>query len=217
MAEQRTILLISSDDVGWREVRAILATLTDVRIVGDATEPDSVRHLAVEHRPDAIIATATLSGQSILPLIAELHHDCSPASKVILFAGRYEHRQLRSPQDLGVVGFLLWGDLSSTVLRYALALLLTGDVILGSRAVVATFIESLRGEGAARLAAATITPRERTVLGRLADGLTHEQIAAAEPLSLRTVQRIIADLEHKLDAPNQFVLAKKATQLGLIR
>lgn len=54
------------------------------------------------------------------------------------------------------------------------------------------------------------------MLCRLADGLTREQIAAGEGLSLRTVKRIVARLEEKLDAANPFVLGMKAAQLGMI-
>jgi DNA-binding NarL/FixJ family response regulator len=216
MGCQRTVLLISSDDVGWREVRAILAAMPDVRVVGDTAEPAEARRLAAAHRPAAIIAAATLDDRPTIPLLAELHRDCCPAGKVILLAHRYEPGQLRTPEEAGIAGYLLWGDLSCATLRHALALLLAGEVILGSRAVVATFLAGLRGEGAGRLAAG-ITERERAVLGWLAAGLTHEEITAVEPLSLRTVERIVAELQRKLDAPNHFVLAKKATQLGLIR
>lgn len=217
MGYQRTVLLISSDDIGWREVRATLATLPDARVVGDTADLAEARRLAIEHRPAAIIAAAMLDDRPTIPLLAELHRDCCPASKIILLARRYEPGQLRAPEEVGIVGLLLWGDLSSAVLRHALALLLAGEIILGSRAVVTTFLAGLRGAGAGRLAAAGITERERAVLGRLAAGLTREQIAKAEGLSLRTVKRTIADLEQKLDAPNLFLLGLTAAQLGVIR
>lgn len=86
-----------------------------------------------------------------------------------------------------------------------------------ANAVVRRFVAGLRGEGAVRLADLGSTARARAVLGRLADGQTREAIAAAEGVSPATVKRIVAELEAKLDVPNQFVLAVRATQLGLIR
>jgi DNA-binding CsgD family transcriptional regulator len=94
---------------------------------------------------------------------------------------------------------------------------IAGDVILGNGAVVRRFVAGLRGEGAARLAAAGISARERAILGRLADGQTREEIAAEEGISPTTVKRTITDLEARLDAPNQFVLAVRAMRLGVIR
>ncbi len=217
MGCQHTVLLLSSDAIGWGELRQLLAALPDVRVVGDTADPDAARRLAAAHVPDAIIATATLGGRPTLPLLADLRRACCPATKVILVAADYAPGRLRSPEDTGVVGYLLWADLSPAVLRHCLAAAIAGDIILGSGRVVRQFVAGLRGEGPTRLAAAGITERERAVLGRLADGQTREAIAMAEGISPTTVKRLIADLEARLDAPNQFVLAVRAMRLGIIR
>lgn len=217
MGCQRTVLLLSSDAIGWDELRRILADLPDVRVVGDTADPAAARRLAAARAPNAIIAAATLGGRSVLPLLTDLHRSCCPATKAILVAADYAPGQLRSPEDTGVVGYLLWADLSPAVLRHCLAAAIAGDVILGSGTVVRRFVAGLRGEGPAHLAAAGITARERAVLGRLAAGQTREEIATAEGISPTTVKRLIADLEARLDAPNQFVLAVKVMRLAIIR
>ncbi len=217
MGCQHTVLLLSSDAIGWGELRQILAELPDMRVIGDTADPAEARRLAAAHTPAAIIAAATLGGRPVLPLLADLRRTSCPATKAILVAADYAPGRLRSPEDTGVVGYLLWSDLSPAVLRHCLAAAIAGDVILGSGAVVRRFVSGLRGEGPARLATIGITARERAVLGRLADGQTREVIAAAEGVSAATVKRIIAELEAKLDVPNQFVLAIRATQLGLVR
>jgi DNA-binding NarL/FixJ family response regulator len=217
MGCRHTVLLLSSDAIGWDELRRILAALPDVRVVGDTADPAEARRLAATHTPDAIIAAATLGGRPVLPLLADLRRTCCPATKAILVAADYAPGRLRSPEDTGVVGYLLWADLSPAVLRHCLAAAIAGDVILGSGTVVRRFVAGLRGERSSRLAAMGISERERAILGRLADGQTREAIGAAEGLSPTTVKRAIADLEAKLGAPNQFVLAVKATQAGLIR
>ncbi len=217
MGCQRTVLLLSAEAVGWDELRRILADLPDVCVVGDTADPAAARRLAAAHAPDAIIAAATVDGRPVLPLLADLRRSCCPAIKAILVAADYAPGQLRSPEDTGVVGYLLWADLSPAVLRHCLAAAIAGDVILGSGQVVRRFVAGLRGEGAARLAAAGISARERAILGRLADGQTREEIAAEEGISPTTVKRTITDLEARLDAPNQFVLAVRAMRLGVIR
>ena len=58
--------------------------------------------------------------------------------------------------------------------------------------------------------------RERRVLTHLASGRTREQIASDEGMSARTVNRIVLDLEQKLDAHTPFVLGAKAVRAGLI-
>lgn len=217
MGCQRTVVLLTSDAVGWDELRRILAGLPDIRVVGDTADLTAARYLAAAHAPDAIIAAAMIGGASVLPLIADLRRTCCPATKVILVAGDYAPGGLRSPEDTGVVGYLLWADLSPAVLHHCLAAAITGDVVLASSQVVRQFVAEQRGEGPAYLAAAGVTARERSILGRLAAGQTRAEIAACEAISMRTVKRVIAELEAKLDAPNQFVLGMRATHLGLIR
>jgi DNA-binding CsgD family transcriptional regulator len=54
------------------------------------------------------------------------------------------------------------------------------------------------------------------VLWCMAQHQTHEEIAAQEFLSVRSVRRTIHDLQRKLDAPTTFLLGVRAAQYGLI-
>ena len=61
-----------------------------------------------------------------------------------------------------------------------------------------------------------LSDREQAVLNALAEGMTQKEIAASTHLSVRTVKRIVAQLEEKLDAPSPFVLGARARALGLV-
>jgi DNA-binding CsgD family transcriptional regulator len=50
----------------------------------------------------------------------------------------------------------------------------------------------------------------------MVEGLSRHEIAAAEGISPRTAERIIAGLEAKLGASTPFVLGVKAERLGLV-
>lgn len=213
MADRHTVLLITSDDIGWYEVRACLASLPDVRIIGDTADRDRARHLALQHRPSVIVAAADPGDGLIAPLLAELRRDGRPDTKGILLARAYAPGHAPGCEEAGVVGLLLWGDLSRTALHHALAVLMAGEVLLGSRAVVATMLATERAQ--AGLAGAMLTARERAILNQLARGRTREEIAGAEGLSLRTVKRAIANLEQRFEAPNLFLLGMVAARLGV--
>jgi len=216
MGCRHTVLLLSSDAIGWGELRRILADLPDVCVVGDTANPATARRLAAAHAPDAIIAAATLAGRPVLPLLADLRQSCCPATKAILVAADYAPGQLRSPEDTGVVGYLLWADLSPATLRHCLAAAIAGDVILGSGAVVRRFVANLRRPAGTGGPTPSLTEAERAVLHALNAGQTRKQIAQGEGVSLRTVERHIAALQDKLGAPTDFVLARRAAQLGLL-
>ena len=61
-----------------------------------------------------------------------------------------------------------------------------------------------------------LTERESTILKRLAERYSEDQIVSLEGMSLQTVKRTILTLKEKLEAPTLFALAVKATRLGLI-
>jgi len=68
----------------------------------------------------------------------------------------------------------------------------------------------------AATAAPPLADREQRVLLRLAQGLREREIANAEGLSLRTVERTVAGLVAALDAPSRVGLVATAALRGLL-
>jgi DNA-binding CsgD family transcriptional regulator len=65
--------------------------------------------------------------------------------------------------------------------------------------------------------AAPLTPREREVLGLLVQGLTDQQIAAALAISVRTAEKHVSGVLHKLDARNRTEAVGRALERGWAR
>lgn len=209
-----TVLIISSDHVGWAALRVILARMRNIHIVGDVADLRQAAGLIATASPDVIVTEVVVAGIEVLPFLTDLRRERNFQSKLIVFAARYETLQVRNSLEGGIVGYLLWGDLSTAVLGHCLAALIGGDIVLGSRAVVLDF---LAAPGGPQPDVPTLTVPERAVLQLLADGLTNRAIGGRVGLSERSVERLVAGLERKLGAANKFVLAVRATRLGLIR
>lgn len=214
MDDRHRLLLLSPNLVGWEELRRIVSEMPDMQVIGDTQDPIVARRIAMTKTPDAVIATTSFGGRSTISLLADFRRSGSFTAKAIIFAAEYVPEELGSPATTGVVGCLLWSDLSPAVLRHCLSAAIAGDIILASGPIVRQFARSQSVE--AEQMGARITSRERSVLIHLASGLTREEIAIAEAISVTTVKRIIADLETKLEVPNLFMLAVRATQLGII-
>lgn len=212
-----TVLLISSHELGWTDLRKALRSLEGVRVIGEATSADQARRLAIAHTPDVVLSALTVAGEAILPLLDDLRLECCPASKILLIATHFDANDLAALADLRTVGYLLWSDLTCESLCYCLGAVITGDIMVSSRAVGLAFIETQCGALLTRKDPVRLTARARAVLQGLADGLTRKEIARALRLSEPTVKRIVADLEARLDAPNPFVLGMTAARLGLVR
>jgi DNA-binding CsgD family transcriptional regulator len=61
-----------------------------------------------------------------------------------------------------------------------------------------------------------LTTQQRAVLKRLAEGLTQQQTADTEHLSLRTVEWTIEALKEKFDVTTTFALGMTAVCLGFV-
>jgi len=95
-----------------------------------------------------------------------------------------------------------------------LDLLQPRDVLVLSRTAVEQLFADAEDTRIGRLGAIELSEREQTVLRQLAAGHGERAIAECEHMSLRTVKRTVASLEVKFEAPNRFVMAIRATQLG---
>jgi DNA-binding NarL/FixJ family response regulator len=216
---QRRILLLPSTDIGWTDLRLALASRADVCVVGEARDTRQLSCLAAEEaqEPDVVISAAMVEGRSVLPVLSTIRRDFWPSSRYVILAARLNSDELLAFSELGLAAYLLWSDLSSETLRSCLAVLLSDDIVLGSRAAVWRLMEALRNFPPPCRQMVQLSDREHVVLGLLAQGATQEQIACSARLSPRTVNRIVESIERKIDAPSQFVLGKKAAQLGLVQ
>jgi DNA-binding NarL/FixJ family response regulator len=71
-------------------------------------------------------------------------------------------------------------------------------------------------DSARRPPLAQLTPREREVLGLLAEGLTNRRIAERLVVSEHTVHRHVTNLLRKLDLPSRTAAAAHAVRSGLL-
>ena len=211
---QRILLLSNPHEFGWADLRLALRAMETICVVGEATDAHRALDLATARTPDVIIAATKLAGKSTLPLLMGLPGKLAAMPKILFFASYLDPAELAALDWRHVAGYLLWDDLSPELLPYCLTLAVRGATVLQTRKVAAYIRLECRTLDPERRV--QLTEREQAVLRRLAEGLTHEQIARVEPLSLRTVARTVAVLEAKLDAPSQFVLGFKTAQLRLL-
>lgn len=234
--QERTILLISADDCGWSDLRAVLHTTAGVRLVGEATSAREVRRLAATAAPapDVVIAAARVEGASALPLFTAIREEYWPAVRLLVFAPRLDPGELLAFADLGVRQYLLWRDLPPRKIRHDLALVLTADIVLHSGAVATAFMDEIRRYR--RLAGAqaspvpppapprqagdtprvSLTPREHEVLRLIDAGRSNKEIAAALSVSSRTAEFHVQNVLEKLEAHSRIEALRCARRQGLL-
>ncbi|GAB2813199.1 response regulator transcription factor [Actinoallomurus bryophytorum] len=192
-------IVIADDAAILREGLAHLLTARGHEVVAAVGDPQALRAAVAEHRPDVAVVdirmppTHTDEG---LRTAIELRRD-HPDVGILLFSQYVETRyatDLLAGSPAGV-GYLLKervGDIDDFV--DALHRVASGGTALDPEVVGHLLNAGRRGVSA-------LTPRERDVLGLMAEGRTNAAIAKTLVVSDRAVEKHIANIFLKLDLP----------------
>jgi DNA-binding NarL/FixJ family response regulator len=193
-------IVIAEDSAVLRDGLAGLLTDRGHEVVATAGDGDGLRAAAAAHRPDVCIVDIrmppTFTDEGLRAAIAVRREQ--PDIGVLVFSQYVETRyaaELLAGSARGV-GYLL-KDRVADVREFVDALT---RVAAGGTALDPEVVAQLLGAGR-RDGVAALTPREREVLERMAEGLSNAGIAAALVISERAVEKHVANIFMKLDLP----------------
>lgn len=214
------VLLCDHQSIWRAGLRAILTEQPDIHVVGEAADGATAVALARRHTPDLVImelrlpeldgvqATLQLAGPAARP----------PVNVVILTLDNDDHDALAALRA-GAIGFLR-KDLPGHTLVDAVRLAATGGMVLAPELTSRLHARMARLPTAASAQPSVLdrlTPREREVLGLVAQGRANPQIATALRLGEGTVRSHVAHLQAKLGVHDRAQLVVLAYETGLVR
>jgi DNA-binding NarL/FixJ family response regulator len=197
-------------------IRALLESVPDIRVVGEAATGQEAVELAEKHRPHVVvmdISMPRLDGAQATERILNLN---LPTQVVILSM----HSDSILAQQLlrqGVKGYLLKHSIADE-LPLAIRAASQGQVYLSpaiSESVLTTLMTP-GGRDVPEEAGELLSAREREVLQLIAEGYTNNAIAEALTISVKTVEKHRANLMAKLDVHDLPGLIRTAIKHGLI-
>ncbi len=100
-----TALLVSSTDLDWVGLRAILANWPEVHVIDDVQRREYALAIAAREHPDLILVVSDLVGIQLVPLVRELRA-ASPRSGVVVLGQSLDAEDRSQLDVLGVVGFI---------------------------------------------------------------------------------------------------------------
>ncbi|MEZ7196043.1 response regulator [Pseudodesulfovibrio karagichevae] len=211
----KTTLLIADDhQVVIAGIRSLLASKTDIEIVGEAANGAEAVELSRELKPDIVIMDISMPEMDGVEATGRIR-EVSPETKIIIYTMHSDQRFILELFKAGISGHVLKegppADLCAAVdaVRVGKTCFTTIDP--------AALLLKLTPERPGREALfEQLSPRELEVFKLLADGLSVKEAAARLHISPKTVETHKYNLMEKLDVGTIPDLTKLAIRHGLI-
>jgi DNA-binding NarL/FixJ family response regulator len=210
VAEVTRVLLVDDDPLVRAGLAMIIATATDMQVVGEAGDGEEAIDAVRTHRPDVVlmdIRMPNLDGIRATALVRTLPQPPEVLVLTTIAADAYVLDALRA----GASGFLL-KDTPPAEIVAAVRQVADGVPSL-SPSVARTVIGHVAREGgaerqaAARATLGELSDREREVAVQVGRGLSNAEIGTALFLSEATVKAHVSRLLTKLDLNNRVQIA----------
>jgi DNA-binding NarL/FixJ family response regulator len=205
------IRLVVADDhaVVRAGVRAVLASEPDVTLVAEAADGDGALAAVLAHQPEVLLLDWTLPGDG--RAVLERVRARAPGTRVCILSMHQDGATVREALGAGALGYVVKGagiEHLVTALR---------SVAAGRRFLDPAAESGLdEGPPAEDDEWERLTPRERLVLRRVAEGRTNREIATELSLSPKTVDTHRTNLMRKLGVHDAQALARFAVRRGLL-
>ncbi|GIK58395.1 MAG: response regulator transcription factor [Chloroflexi bacterium] len=208
-------LLIADDHPVFRYgIRAMLETVPEMQVVGEAVTGHEAVQLAEALQPDVILMDLQMPGINGLEAtrqIVALH----PTIHILVVTMFEDEESIFAAMKAGAHGYVL-KDSEKRDMVQAIQAVATGAVIFSP--TIAACVMTFFARPVHRQATfPTLTDRERDVLCLLARGVSNHEIAVQLALSDKTVSNYISNILQKLQVADRAEAINRARQAGLDR
>jgi DNA-binding NarL/FixJ family response regulator len=203
------IVVVDDHPVVRQGLVAALEDEADFAVVAAVGSAEEAIEAVGRLRPEVVLLDLELPGMGGAEAIPRLA-GTSPATGVLVFTAYDTDERVLGAIRAGAKGYLLKGAATAEIAA-AVRTVAVGGSALAPR-VAAALTEALR----APRGAGALSPREREVLGLVAEGQAGKQIARALGISERTVKFHTASLLRKLGADNRAQAVAIAAERGLL-
>ena len=217
MAEKQIRVLIADDHPMFRRgMSALLGSVADTEVAGEAATGEQAIELAEKLQPDVVLMDIKMPGVNGIEATRRIV-DGVPGTVVLVLTMLEEDDAVFAAMRAGARGYLVKGADQDEVLR-AIRAVANGEAIFGQAIArrLMHFFSPLHGDAAAR-AFPDLTEREREILLLIADGRSNSQIALRLAVNEKTVRNHISNIFGKLQVAHRAEAIVRAREAGLGR
>ncbi|GAB4198141.1 MAG: response regulator transcription factor [Wenzhouxiangellaceae bacterium] len=205
------IKLILADDheLVRQGIRNFLATQDDFIIAGEAADAPGAARLCALHKPQVALIDLLMpggGGVEATRMIAEQ----SPDTHVIILTSFEDDRLIRDAMDAGALSYLL-KDVDAAILAASVRKAANGEAVLHPR------VAQRLKQGKSTDGDLGLSPREKEVLGLMAEGMSNQQIADTLHIGEKTVKSHVSNVLAKLEVNDRTQAAVYAWRHGLVK
>jgi DNA-binding NarL/FixJ family response regulator len=202
----KRVVLCDDHEIVREAIKSRMAGSDSVEIVGEATNGREVVDVVRDLNPDVLIIDVELPKRDGIEATREVL-SVRPRTKVIIFSAHAEPDLVALGLRAGAAGYLVKSappeDIAKAVMTVASGRTFIGGGFASGKP---TEVEKL----------VNLTPRERQVLGQLADGLRVKEIAAEFSLSPATVHTHVRNAIAKLEVDTRTEAVALAVQFSYL-
>ena len=211
------VVLVDDQPLFRAGIAMVLGSQPDLEIVGEAGDGDEVLALVERTTPDVVVMDVRMPRVDGVAATAVLVAALGEGVLWVLVLTTFDLDEAAlSAIEAGAAGFVLKSAEPELLLASVRAVAAGNQVVAAgaTRALVERF--RARGRGAPGPEYEALTPREREILRRTAQGLSNAEIAAAEHLAEGTVKTHVSRVLAKLGLRDRVQLVVYAYEHDLV-
>lgn len=206
MSQAIRILVVEDHNVVRQGLIALIRTVPDMTVVGEAADAANAVELFRQQRPDVTIMDLRLPGMSGVEAITEIRREFPSARIIVLTTFDGDENIFRALQA-GARGYLL-KDMFGDELMEAIRTVHAGKTC---------FPPAIAQRLAERMGGPSLTNRELEVLNLIVSGKSNKEIGGDLAISEATVKTHINSILSKLGVSDRTQAATTALQRGIVQ
>jgi two-component system nitrate/nitrite response regulator NarL len=211
------VMLVDDHTLFRRGLAELLEGREGIQVVAETGNPEEAPRLVREHSPDVAIVDLNMAPQGGLALIRRLLDEGWKGTPIVLTVSDAED-DMANALASGARGYLL-KDMEPQQVVDAVHRAMRGETVVAP-AMTLKLVDLLhpkRGAAARAGLLASLTAREREILGYLAQGMSNKAIARALAISHETVKLHVRKILAKLKLSSRVEAAVFAVEHGITR
>lgn len=211
--DKLTILIVDDHPVFRKGLRALLASLPEMELVGEASSGAEAIRLAEQLQPDVILMDLQMPGGGGLGAIREIVQT-SPHIRILVVTMFQDDDSVFAAMRAGARGYVL-KDMDDEDISRAILAVGNGEAIF-SPAIAERLISFFSARPALPVEIfPDLTESERNVLKLMAQGANNDAIAQQLSFSTKTVRNYVSNIFSKLQVADRAQAIVKAREAGL--